>query len=116
MKIINQSKNTVLAQDIIVTDNFLSRAKGLLGRKEFLAGQALIIKPAKSIHTFFMHFPIDVLFVNKNKKIIKAITALAPYRFTAFYFNAVLVIELPAYTLQKTSTQEGDLLSFDFAF
>ena len=110
MKIINKTKNTVLAQEAIVADTVFKRIKGLLGRKDFMQGEALIIRPCNSIHTFFMRFPIDVLFVNKHNQIIKANSTLKPWRLTYIYLNAAFVIELPAGILESTFTQEKDIL------
>jgi len=110
MKIINSAKNAVLAENAIIADTFLTRAKGLLGRKDFKQGEALVIRPCNSIHTFFMRFPIDVLFVDKENKIIRATPSLRPYRLSRVCFNSVFAVELPAGTLELTSTQEGDTL------
>ncbi|MFA5144921.1 MAG: DUF192 domain-containing protein [Candidatus Omnitrophota bacterium] len=113
MKIINKTKNTILAQNAIVADTVFKRAKGLLGRKDLKQGEALILKPCNSIHTFFMQFPIDVLFVNRHNQIIKAILSLKLWSLTPVYFNAAFVIELPAGTLELTSTQENDILALE---
>ena len=113
MKIINKTKNTVLAEDVIIADKLGRRIKGLLGRKVFLAKEGLVITPCNSIHTFFMHFAIDVLFVSKNKIIVKAITSLPPGRLTLIYFNAAFVVELPPGTIQSTSTSQGDSISIE---
>lgn len=110
MQIINKSKNTILAREGIVADTWFKRIKGLLGTKQLKKSQALILKPGNSIHTFFMQFAIDVLFIDKDNKVIKAISCLAPYRLSGIYFNARLVIELPAQTIQSTSTEQGDIL------
>lgn len=110
MRIINKTKNTVLAEETVVADTFFTRMKGLLGKKEFKKGQALILKPCNSIHTFFMRFPIDVLFINKDNRIIKAISSLNPFYFTYIYFNAAFAIELPAGTIESSLTQDGDTL------
>lgn len=110
MKIINQTKNTVVAEDVIMADTPLKRIKGLLGRKEFKKGQAIILKPCNSIHTFFMHFPIDVLFIDKENRVIKAIPHLKPFRLTLVYFNSSFTIELPPDTISSTLTQAGDRL------
>jgi len=110
MEIINKTKNTVLAKEAIVADTALRRIKGLLGRKDFQPGEALIIKPCNSIHTFFMRFSIDVLFVDKNNRVIKALPSIKPFCFTSIYFKAHLAIELPAGTLDSSLTQEGDSL------
>jgi len=113
MDIINKTKDTVLAKDAVVADTVSSRIKGLLGKEEFKQGEALIIRPCNSIHTFFMRFAIDVLFVDRNNRVVKAIPSLLPFRLTPVYFNSAFVIELPCGTLQATSTSEGDLLSLD---
>lgn len=111
MKIINQTQNTILAEEIVVADTFFKRLKGLLGKKEFKTGQALLLKPANSIHTFFMAFPIDILFVAKDNRVIKAISFLKPFCFTAIYFKAAYAIELPAGVIQSSLTVQGDVLS-----
>ena len=110
MRILNKTNNIVLAEDILVADNPFKRMSGLLGRREFLKGQALLIKPCNSVHTFFMRFPIDVLFVAKDNRVIKAISFLKPFCFTAIYFKAAYAIELPAGVIQSTFTSPGDLL------
>jgi len=112
MKIINLSNNAVLAGDAVVADTPLARITGLLNRKDFLSGQGLVIKPCNSVHTFFMRFSIDIAFINKENKIVKAVRCLPPFRFSNIYFSAYLVVELPAGTLEKTNTREGDILSF----
>ncbi|OGX40606.1 MAG: hypothetical protein A2984_02700 [Omnitrophica WOR_2 bacterium RIFCSPLOWO2_01_FULL_41_12] len=111
MKIINQTKNTILAENVIVADRPFQRIKGLLGKKEFKPGQALVLKPCNSIHTFFMKFPIDVLFVDKDNRVIKAVPTLKPFCLTYIYFRAILAIELPVGTIPSTLTQEGDTLT-----
>ncbi len=71
VKIINKTKNTILAEEAYIADTVFSRVKGLLGKQSLDEGSALIIKPCNSIHTFFMRFPIDVFFVDRNNKIVK---------------------------------------------
>lgn len=110
MKILNRSKNTLLAQDARVAGSFFSRMFGLLGKKELKLGEALVIKPCNSIHTFFMRFAIDVLFVDKNLRVIKLITRLKPFRASAIYPQADLVIELPAGNINSTRTAVSDQL------
>ncbi|MFH1397215.1 MAG: DUF192 domain-containing protein [Candidatus Omnitrophota bacterium] len=110
MKITNQTKNTVLADNVVVADTFFKRGLGLLGRKEFKPGLALILDPCNSIHTFFMRFSIDILFVDKNKRVIKAISNLKPFRITPVYFSSAIAIELPAGTIQLSSTSQNDTL------
>lgn len=111
MKIVNQTKNTTLSQKAILASTLFKRLKGLLGRRDLNPGEALILKPCNSIHTLFMHFPIDVLFVDRNSRVIDAIPNLKPFRLTYIYLKAVYAIELPAGTLKSSFTQKGDLLA-----
>ena len=85
---------------------------GLLGKNEFYKGQALILDPCNSIHTLFMRFPIDVLFVDKNNRVVKAAPFVKTFRLTPVYFKSKFAVELPTGTIAATSTQEGDELSF----
>lgn len=110
MRITNKTNNSVIAEDAILANTSWKRMKGLLGKKEFGKGCALILEPCNSIHTLFMRFPIDVLFVDKNNKVIKAISCIKPFRLTYVYFNAARAIELPAGTIQMSSVYEGDTL------
>jgi len=113
MKIINSTRDITLAQNAIVAKTPLKRMIGLLSRKQFEQGEALIIKPCNSIHTFFMHFIIDVIFIDSNNRIIKIIHSLRPFRISGIYLNALFSVELPAGTLKKTSTQSGDYIAID---
>ncbi|MFH0791220.1 MAG: DUF192 domain-containing protein [Candidatus Omnitrophota bacterium] len=110
VEIINKTKNLILAEDVFLADTVLKRLKGLLGKKEFKNGQAVILKPCSSIHTLFMCFPIDVLFVDKHNRVIKAISNLPPFRLSGVYLNADFAIELPAGMIGQTATAEGDSL------
>ncbi|MFH1442005.1 MAG: DUF192 domain-containing protein [Candidatus Omnitrophota bacterium] len=112
MKIINNTKNTILAEEAYIADTVFTRVKGLLGKQSFDEGSALIIKPCNSIHTFFMRFTIDVVFVNSNNAVVKILPKIAPNKISGVYFKAYFAIELPAGTVEKTSTIIGDLLEF----
>jgi uncharacterized membrane protein (UPF0127 family) len=110
MKIINKSNDTILAENVILANTPFKRMKGLLGKKEFSKGQALILRPCNSIHTFFMYFPIDILFVNRNNKVVKAVSSLKPFRLSGIYLNSAFAIELPSGIILSTKTQENDTL------
>lgn len=110
MRLINQSKNIVLAEDVFVARTLLSRIRGLLGRKNFPSGQAIILDPCNSVHTFFMHFSIDVVFVDKNYRVIKVLSDLKPNKISCIYWHAHKAIELPAGRLNLTNIQPQDQL------
>jgi uncharacterized protein len=86
-----------------------SRNKGLLGRDSLPEGQALILAPCNSIHTFFMRFSIDVLFMARDGRVLKLARALPRWRI-AFSWRASAVVELPAGAIERSDTQVGDLL------
>jgi len=113
MKIVNLSNNAVLADRVRVADTFWTRLVGLLNRNSLEKGETLVLKPANSIHTFFMRFSIDVLFLDKNSKVIGLLSVFRPFRFSPIYFGAHLAIELPAGTLQITNTQLGNSINID---
>lgn len=113
MKIINKTKNTILAEEIIVADTILKRMKGLLGKKGLGQGQAMILRPCNQIHTLFMNFAIDVLFLDKDNRVVKAISNLKPFRISNIYFQAHLAVELPAGTLPASFTSQGDAISLE---
>ena len=110
MRLINQTKNTILAEDVFIANTPFKRIKGLLGKKVFLPDQAIILDPCNSVHTFFMRFAIDILFVDKDYKVVKALPKLDPNRITRIYWHSSRVIELPVGRLTFTNTQAKDQL------
>ncbi len=110
VEVYNVTRGTVLANAAAVADTWTSRVKGLLGRDGLEPGEGLIIDPCNSIHTVFMRFPIDVLFVARGGRVIRLLEHLRPYRITGIVFGARYVVELPAGTVAATSTQAGDQL------
>ncbi len=102
-----------MAQEATLADRLWQRVKGLLGKKVLRPGCGLVLKPCNSIHTYFMRFPIDVLFVDKANRVIKTLPGLKPYRLTALYFNAYFVIELPVGLIKASGTSEGDILRLE---
>jgi uncharacterized membrane protein (UPF0127 family) len=108
MKAYNLRTGKELSNNVAVADTLLKRMKGLLGKSTMLTGEALLIKPCISIHTFFMKFPIDVIFLTKRNHVITVIRNLKPNRLTRLYPKAVSVLELPAGVLQVTDTGVGD--------
>ena len=110
MRVINISKNTLLADNAQIANTFLKRFIGLLNRKSLNKGEALILSPSNSIHSLFMRFAIDVIFLDKTGKAIGILPSFKPFRISPIYFNARTVIELSENTLQLTMTQPGDII------
>jgi uncharacterized protein len=113
LKVMNRTKGLILADRAQRASTFLQRLVGLLGRAHLPVGEALLIAPCNSVHTFFMRMSIDVAFLDADGVIVKQLDALPPWRATAVYRRARSVLELPAGTLQASGTREGDQLGFD---
>jgi uncharacterized membrane protein (UPF0127 family) len=101
----------VLATRLEVADSGPKRNKGLLGRDGLAAGEGLWIVPCESVHTFFMRFPIDLVYLDRKNIIRKVRSAVGPWRLSAC-LTAHSVLELPAGTIHSTQTQAGDSLEF----
>ncbi len=110
MRIINLTKNTLLADEAKMANTFFTRLVGLLNRNSLRKSEALILTPSNSIHSLFMRFTIDVIFLDKTGKIIKTLPSFKPFRLSPLYLHSNLVIELPENTLQLTQTQPGDII------
>lgn len=111
MKIYNSTQNNLIADDVKVAENFFTRSIGLLLRQKLFANEGLIIKPCCSIHTFFMRFKIDVLFVNKEKKIIALYENVKPYRILPIHPTSHYVIELAAGCIFSKNIKKGNVVS-----
>jgi len=107
----NTTRNTVLGEKIGVAETSLSRMVGLLGKTGLEPGTGLLIIPSQAIHTVAMKFPIDVLFIDRNWKVIHLRPEMVPYRMTGIHWRARCVLELPAGVISQTSTAVGDELS-----
>ncbi|MCK4519733.1 MAG: DUF192 domain-containing protein [Candidatus Omnitrophica bacterium] len=105
----NKSKGLFLASEALVADDFFLRLKGLMFRKTIAAEAALIFYRTSSIHTFFMRFPLDIVFLNKKMQVVRFYEALKPGR-VVFCLFAYLVIELPPHKTSRKNLEIGDIL------
>ena len=91
---------------------FFKRLKGLMFTNELATGCALHIKPCRSIHTFFMKYEIDVLYLDKKDVVVGIDERMSPGKVGQVYSRVASVIELPAGLLQETNTKVGDTVQF----
>lgn len=94
MEFNNKTKEKVIKKEVIIANSFFTRLKGLLGKKRLSEEQCILIRPCKSVHTFFMKFPIDVIFIDKNFKVVKVIKNITPGHITTYVKEAWSVIEM----------------------
>lgn len=98
----------VVVSNVSLADNFWTRLSGYMFRSSpHLPG--ILFEPAPGIHTFFMSFPIDVVFMDKANRVIKIYRGMRPWRHTWFHFNSTRVLEVPAGQIPGT-LREGDVL------
>jgi len=108
---VNQSKNdVVVASRAERAETFAARFKGLLGRDGLEEGGGLHIEPCNSIHMFFMKFAIDVVFLDDDLRVVRAISAIKPWRVTRVYAKASSVLELPVGAIGRSQVAPGDVL------
>lgn len=105
----NARSGSLLANSVHIAFDFRSRLQGLLGRRSLERGQALVLAPCNTVHTFFMKFSIDVLFMSGSGTVLTVLPGLKPWRF-ATSKGAAAAIELCAGTIDLSATRVGDRL------
>lgn len=114
MRILNVTRDTQLITHGRLADTFWLRLRGLLGSSPLRLGEGLVLKGEKSIHTLFMGFPIDVVYVDKRGRVIRTQSDMAPYRLGPFVGRSAYILEIPVGTIDQSSTEVGDQLRFEF--
>jgi uncharacterized protein len=99
MRLVETDSGRVIVADLEMARTSWSRFVGLMGRQSLAAGAGLWIEPCNSIHMFFMRFAIDVLFLDRQRRVKKVMLNLKPWRISPIVFGARTVVELPAGTL-----------------
>lgn len=112
MNAYNHTKRIVIAKRVERAHSILTRMKGLLGRAEMEKDFALWLSPAKSIHTFFMKFPIDVIFLSSTNQVVKVLKSVKPFRAPSFVLSSSSILELSENTIEETKTEVGDQIIF----
>jgi len=113
MRVVNLTRNRVLAERAWEALSLRERMKGLLGRAGLEPGQGLYIAPCTSIHSFFMRFVFDAVFVSTDGTVLHTIRRMKRWRLSKLVARAAGVLELPAGVIEATGTQRGDRLSFE---
>ncbi|MEH7225118.1 DUF192 domain-containing protein [Bacillus sp. JJ1566] len=93
---------------IIKADTFMKRFKGLMFERKPYVNKALHLTPCDSIHMFFMRFPLDIVFLDKENRIVDVRHNLQPWRIAIPKKRAYSTLELPAGTIKKNNIQIGD--------
>lgn len=107
MIVYNLTRGTILAERCRLADTVWKRMVGLLNRRQFDRGEGLVLNHCYGIHTFFMRFPIDVLFLDQDYRVLRTVPELRPFRISVVK-KALYVVELPAGVIAASQTQVGD--------
>ena len=109
-QLVNTRSGQVVASQLLPAFDSATRKTGLLKHTSLPPEAAMIIAPTHAIHTFFMKFPIDVVFVSRSGKVLKIRPAMPAWRMAAS-LRGFAVVELAAGSLERSETQVGDELA-----
>jgi uncharacterized membrane protein (UPF0127 family) len=112
-RIVNKTRDQVIASEAEWADSFWLRFMGLMGRGELPPNYGLIIKPGGPIHMFFMRIPLDVLHVDKENRVTHVLRGIKPWRIGPLAVGGELAIELPVGAADQT--HPGDLVAVEDA-
>jgi uncharacterized membrane protein (UPF0127 family) len=101
--------NVVVCDNCLVADSAALRLRGLLGRPPLAGREGLLLRPSGSIHTWFMRFPIDALFLDREMRVIRVAPEIRPWRMAAAR-KAKAVLELRAGEAARSRIEAGDRL------
>jgi uncharacterized protein len=107
---VNERTGRVVASEIHLARGAWGSFRGLMLRRSIPAGYGMLFRPAKGIHTHFMRFPIDLIFLDKEDRVTKVREAMPPWRFD--FTNAAGVIEMNPGTARAQDIRPGDRLTF----
>ncbi len=108
----NKTRETFVATEALLADSYLRRLVGLLGKTRRWAqlGRGLWIVPSRGVHTIGMLFPIDLIFLGKDKEVVYVEEYVRPFRISKVLLKATSVLELPPHTIYRSGTKIGDQL------
>lgn len=113
LQVVNRTRSTLVARELLLALDFLGRTRGLLGRPPLADGQGLLLRPCRGVHTFFMAYTIDVAFLDPAGRVVELRPGLRPWRMTPLVPEALCVLELPEQRLASSGTTIGDQLVFE---
>jgi len=113
LKVENLTRGQVLVQAGRLAGNMWTRLRGLIGSRPLESGEGMLIAPCQSIHTHFMGFAIDVLYIDAGWRVVALDQAMVPWRFGRLHRTARYVLELPGGVIVRSGTQVGDQLKVD---
>jgi uncharacterized membrane protein (UPF0127 family) len=108
---VTRRDGVVVCEECLVAATPFARMRGLLGRRSLPSGEGILLRPAASVHTFFMRFAIDVVFLDDELRVVGIAAHLRPWR-AAAQRGAKAVLELPAGECERRGLAVGDCIRF----
>ena len=112
VRVVNRTRDAVLAERAELANNPWSRFWGLMGRASVAPGTGLVLKPGGGIHMFWMNFAIDALFLDRAERVVRVYRRLGEWRIVPLVWGAHSVVELPAGSLDGLDLPKGHQLQF----
>ncbi len=109
----NSDRGTVVATQARLASSFVDRFLGLMMRSGVGEGGGILLTKSSSIHSFFMRFRFDALYLDNDGRVVKVVTAMAPWRISFGGRGARHTLELAAGAAAASGTVAGDLLAFE---
>jgi len=112
MRITNRTRQTILGATVEPADTFWRRLRGYIGRPEPKRGEGILLVECDAIHTWWMAFDLDVLFLDERGGVLDLVRSLGPWKRTRRVSGARYVLEVPPGTIDRSGTQVGDELTW----
>lgn len=106
----NQTRECFLCLGVTPADTTFSRLKGLIGKLKLKLDEGLWVVPSQGVHTFGVLFPLDLIYLDEQHKVLHAIEHFPRFRIAPLRIQASSVLELPTHTIYSSQTQPGDQL------
>lgn len=110
LSVFNKTRESFLTLGAAVADTHLGRLRGLIGTTRLGPGEGLWTLPSQGIHTLFLLFPVDVLYLDSGNRVVYAIESLASFRIGPYRSDCASVLQLPIRTIYSSHTEVGDQL------
>lgn len=113
MRLLIEENGRILAREVRQAHRFADRLIGLMGSKSLPADSCLYLKPCRSVHTFFMRYNIDVLYLDESNRIVGMEPDLKPGRIGSAFQGTESIVELPAGALYRAAPELGQTVRFE---
>ena len=108
--IFNKTRESLLGLSVACASTLRARLKGLLGKLRLSPGEGLWVVPSNGSHTIGLLFPVDLVYLDAENRVIHLVEQLRPFRLSRIRFSCASVLELPPHTIYASQTRVGDLL------